>query len=303
MTAFGRALAEAMRQRKIRASRGATVKLAQPPVRTPDADPPTIEQALADLVGPTDPTHPGSLGTARPLDSRSSSPDRAVARLVERRPDGSAVPHDLGRGEFVVGRLASVDVRLDHPSVSGRHARLVVHASSILELFDDGSGAGTAVNGKRVSYALLKHGDHVQFGALLCEVELVDPSALDLSLSETVRADGPSAAPVPALDVRPPVAPAAGRRPPPRTFVMEGRPPDVARAVEAARGGPAQRAAHWPAPQQQAPAAAREPSTLRMRSAPPTPSPRRSWAWALGVVLFLAAVALGAYHVATRLLP
>lgn len=290
MKAFGRALAEATRQRKIRGSRGATVKLVHAPVGAPQCDPPTIEQALADIVGPADPTHPGPLATARARDSSSSSPARPIARLVERRADGSAVTHELARGELVVGRLPSVGVQLSHPSVSGRHARLVVHASSILELFDDGSGAGTSVNGKRVSYALLKHGDQVQFGALPCEVQLVDPSVLDLSLSETVRADRPSVglvAPVrapafaPAPAPGPPaLAPPAGRGPAPKTFVMEGRPSEIALAVEAARG----------------------PGTVRMPYAA-SPSHWRSWAWAFASVLFLAAVALGAYHVVTRLLP
>jgi serine/threonine protein kinase len=304
MTAFGRALAEATRQRKIRASRGATVKLesrASTPGHVAAGDPPTIEQALTDLIGPSDPTHPGALGPATARDATRSSPDRVIALLVERRTDGSVQTHELCRGEFVVGRLPSVDVQLEHPSVSGRHARLVVHASSILELFDDGSGAGTTVNGKRVSYALLKHGDRVQFGALLCEVQLVDPSALELSLSETVRADGPSAAPVarargptpPPAALTPPLAALSGRATPPKTFVMEGRPPEVARAVEAAKGRSTALAP------QQVPGG---PTTLRMPSAPPA-NRSRTWVWVVGTVLFLAAVAIGAYHAATRLLP
>jgi serine/threonine protein kinase len=185
MAAFGRALTEAARTRKIRLSRGATVKLRASDSTSP-GEHPTIEQALADL-----------LSTTGPPRKVSDAPDRPPALLVERNVDGSSMNHALRRGESVVGRLDSVDVQLRHPSVSGRHARLIVHASGIIELFDDGSGSGTTVNGKRVSYALLKHGDQVQFGAVGCELALVDPP------------EGPRAHPPRQRAPQPPVVPRA----------------------------------------------------------------------------------------------
>ena len=75
-----------------------------------------------------------------------------VTRLVPLR---GAVTH-LGRG-------FSADVRLEHQSVSRRHAILVAHPHGT-RILDDRSANGTFVNGVRVTDAQLHDGDVIQLG-------------------------------------------------------------------------------------------------------------------------------------------
>ena len=70
-------------------------------------------------------------------------------------------------GEYVVGRDPDVEVRLDHSTVSRRHARFVVTASGIV-LEDVASKNGTFRSGERVtSPVLLADGDAIRIGSLL----------------------------------------------------------------------------------------------------------------------------------------
>jgi pSer/pThr/pTyr-binding forkhead associated (FHA) protein len=70
-------------------------------------------------------------------------------------------------GEHVVGRDPDVQVRLDHSTVSRRHARFVVTASGTA-LEDVASKNGTFRAGERVtSPVLLADGDAIRIGSLL----------------------------------------------------------------------------------------------------------------------------------------
>lgn len=73
----------------------------------------------------------------------------------------------LSAGENVVGRDPDVEVRLDAPTVSRRHARLVVTAESTV-LEDFGSKNGTFRGSERVTSPVqLADGDAVRIGSLL----------------------------------------------------------------------------------------------------------------------------------------
>jgi DNA-binding winged helix-turn-helix (wHTH) protein len=73
----------------------------------------------------------------------------------------------LSVGEHVVGRDPDVEVRLDHSTVSRRHARFVVTASGTA-LQDVASKNGTFRAGERVTAPLLlADGDAIRFGSLL----------------------------------------------------------------------------------------------------------------------------------------
>src|SRR5207247_1890751 len=70
-------------------------------------------------------------------------------------------------GAHVVGRDPDVEVRLDAPTVSRRHARLVVTASGTV-LEDFGSKNGTFREGVRVSSSIkLVDGDSIGIGSVL----------------------------------------------------------------------------------------------------------------------------------------
>jgi len=71
------------------------------------------------------------LTVARPDDPPASGPDRGAVqlRVVGGVGAGRVIP--LGRGEHVVGRAASADVRLDDPGISRSHAVVVVTAEGV----------------------------------------------------------------------------------------------------------------------------------------------------------------------------
>src|SRR6478736_401182 len=71
------------------------------------------------------------LTVARPDDPPASAPDRGAVqlRVVGGVGAGHVIP--LGRGEHVVGRAASADVRLDDPGISRSHAVVVVTAEGV----------------------------------------------------------------------------------------------------------------------------------------------------------------------------
>ncbi len=86
---------------------------------------------------------------------------------------GRLVPLDeaAGLGELrvqpftTIGRTRQNLIQLDAPSVSRKHAQIVLSEGGYV-LRDLGSENGTFVNGERVTEHLLAEGDHLQFGIL-----------------------------------------------------------------------------------------------------------------------------------------
>jgi hypothetical protein len=78
---------------------------------------------------------------------------------------------DLGDGRYLaldatitrIGRRPASDLQLDDLSVSTRHA-LLLNTPVGMVLLDDRAGAGTHVNGQRVTRAELEHGDEIALG-------------------------------------------------------------------------------------------------------------------------------------------
>ncbi len=71
---------------------------------------------------------------------------------------------DVSDGEMVIGRAPNCRVRIDHPAISRRHARILVSGDSV-EIEDLGSRNGVFVNGDRIqSRRPLKVGDRVSLG-------------------------------------------------------------------------------------------------------------------------------------------
>jgi FHA domain len=83
----------------------------------------------------------------------------STGAIVRLRPDVTTI----GRGQ-------SVDLRLDHPSVSKLHAE-IVRRGAYAYVSDLGlSRHGTRVNGKVVAQRLLENGDVLSFGSERCRV-------------------------------------------------------------------------------------------------------------------------------------
>lgn len=79
---------------------------------------------------------------------------------------GGSARHDIsGRSSYVVGRVATADLLLEHQSVSRHHAALVHHENGRLYVIDLNSAFGTTVNGKKLEkHKPTKLGANVRFG-------------------------------------------------------------------------------------------------------------------------------------------
>ena len=82
----------------------------------------------------------------------------------------------LAEGENVVGRDVDAGVRLDMPSVSRHHARIVVSADGV-EVSDLGSKNGTSVRGTAISApTFVTTGDELSFGNVSAIIEIEPPA-------------------------------------------------------------------------------------------------------------------------------
>ena len=107
--------------------------------------------------------------------------------------DGRVVAFLLRDGATVVGAAEDCDLRLDHPTVSRRHARIEV-AADRAELTDLGSSNGTRVNDRRVERHALQPGEAVSFGRVTLAADWVtaDDAEQGLRLAEPARGPGPA---------------------------------------------------------------------------------------------------------------
>jgi hypothetical protein len=96
--------------------------------------------------------------------------EEARAELSEPGPylafeeDGEGVTVPIEEGWTRIGRSSAADVRLDDPTVSRRHALLVLTPEGELRALDDRSLNGLFVNGERVEWAALSDGDELEIG-------------------------------------------------------------------------------------------------------------------------------------------
>jgi len=87
----------------------------------------------------------------------------------------------LHQGDNIVGREPDVDVRIDSPSVSRRHARLRITGTDVT-VEDLGSTNGTVVGLRRITeVTVLRNGDEVRFGSILAVCQRSADSTVPLS--------------------------------------------------------------------------------------------------------------------------
>lgn len=106
------------------------------------------------------------------------SPERTPEWLVEARaeleqpghylafeePDDDYAVVRLEPGWTRIGRSGAADVRLDDPTVSRRHALIVLTDTGELRALDDRSLNGLFVNGEQVEWAPLSQDDELEIG-------------------------------------------------------------------------------------------------------------------------------------------
>jgi pSer/pThr/pTyr-binding forkhead associated (FHA) protein len=94
---------------------------------------------------------------------------RTGIRLPVRRltitSEAGPVPYELSEALITIGRAAENMIVLADPSVSGRHAQLLL-AGDDYQLVDLESTNGTRVNGETVRSVLLQAGDRIRFGKM-----------------------------------------------------------------------------------------------------------------------------------------
>jgi DNA-binding winged helix-turn-helix (wHTH) protein len=87
----------------------------------------------------------------------------------------------LRQGDNIVGREPDVDVRVDSPSVSRRHARLRITGADVT-VEDLGRTYGTIVGQRRITEITpLKNGDEVRFGSILAVCQRSADSTVPLN--------------------------------------------------------------------------------------------------------------------------
>jgi predicted component of type VI protein secretion system len=77
--------------------------------------------------------------------------------------ENAKATHELTEEKISIGRAPDNLVQIDDPSVSGRHARLLL-VGERYQLKDLGSTNGTRVNGEAITEIFLRVGDRVRFG-------------------------------------------------------------------------------------------------------------------------------------------
>lgn len=70
----------------------------------------------------------------------------------------------LSKNEYILGRGHDADIRIAERGVSRLHAKLIRTPQGIVNLIDLGSKNGTAVNGRRIDFVILRRGDRIFLG-------------------------------------------------------------------------------------------------------------------------------------------
>ncbi|MGE0481166.1 MAG: SpoIIE family protein phosphatase [Phycisphaerae bacterium] len=108
-----------------------------------------------------------------------------LAELEIRDPAGKLSRFPLRGERFLIGRLPEVQIRLDHQTVSRRHAELVRDPFGRWWIRDLGSSFGTLVGGARVAEQVLDGDEDIRIGAYRLRL---------LSMDRTVLIGAPDAA-------------------------------------------------------------------------------------------------------------
>jgi hypothetical protein len=108
------------------------------------------------------------------LDVDETAPEWLAEVRAELEQAGHYLAFDEGDGDYAVirlepgwtriGRSGAADLRFDDPTVSRRHALVVLTEDGDLRGLDDRSLNGLFVNGKRVDWAPLADGDQLEIG-------------------------------------------------------------------------------------------------------------------------------------------
>ena len=116
------------------------------------------------------------------------APIKDRAKLILREGAAEQTEFDLSLGDYIIGRSDECDVMLDEPSVSRRHAQLLVDLDGVT-IKDLQSTAGVLVSNQKIDEIKLVEGDIIQLGTAV--MELVEASGpIDSSVDQSANRFG-----------------------------------------------------------------------------------------------------------------
>ncbi len=110
-------------------------------------------------------------------------------KIVIVKDNAEAAEIQLDQQEYSIGRDADADIRLNDPSVSRHHARLI-KAYTDFFIEDLGSTNGSQLNGRSISKHVFKSGDKLNIGSFsLCFVSEVSAEEGDVDKTVVIQPD------------------------------------------------------------------------------------------------------------------
>jgi ABC transport system ATP-binding/permease protein len=117
-----------------------------------------------------------------------------IQKLILKEGPNQGECYVLESAELVIGREPGVELQIEAPGVSRRHARLLLQGSAYL-LEDLGSSNGTFLNGQRLTaQTLLKTGDRIGLGLSVQLEYQVEQPAVQETMLEGIAPVSPSLA-------------------------------------------------------------------------------------------------------------
>lgn len=121
-----------------------------------------------------------------------------MAVLIGMSPEIRGRNFEIDRDKLTIGRNATNQISIDHPTVSGRHC-CITRAGSTVTLTDLGSTNGTRVNSKEIKEAELHPKDLVQIGSMEFLFDAEGEARADTILMSHTQVEvtsGPATAPI-----------------------------------------------------------------------------------------------------------
>jgi len=137
-----------------------------------------------------------------------AAPDASVGPRLTAFWEGGSLSRPLpSSGALTIGRSSSCDVRIDHTSVSRKHA--VLHLGEVNRIEDTGSANGTRVAGRSVSSGMptpVQPGEIVEIGSVVLVIQGGDPAAAEKVAAKPTVTRPPRAATQATQTIAPPGA-------------------------------------------------------------------------------------------------
>lgn len=110
-----------------------------------------------------------------------------MPKLTIQIPDIEEQVYEFDEAQLTVGRNEGNDIIIDHDSMSGTHAQLVLNEDGTYTLADNGSTNGTFVNGEQIVERVLPDGVDILFGQVGAVYS--HPEIAELGFSEHEQED------------------------------------------------------------------------------------------------------------------